>query len=224
VIGADPAPERRDRLRQDDRVPTLRVLSVDARTTGRDRAALGRLIGDAGPDAVCVHFAPHLGRWRQKAAALARRSGRVVVTAGGRGSGANLLLSTLGVDAVLTGERRFTSRGRRTNPPGAALALLRVEGQPVVLASAMLAGNAAERLAQAQELQSAMDGLVPGNPPGIVSAVGTDRPGTAAWQSLTEGRVAVGGRFFVDRRIAVAEVKEVSGTPPFAAVLAELTL
>src|SRR4051794_524153 len=204
-------------------VPTLRVLSVDARTTGRERAALGRLISDSDPDAVCVHNAPHLGRWRQKAAALARRSGRVVVTAGGRATGANLVLSTLGVDSVLTGETRFTGRGG-SNPPGAALALLRVEGRDVVLVSAMLVGNAAERLDQAHELQAAIDGLVPGHPPCVVSAIGSDRPGTAAWHSLAGGRLAVGGRFFVDERIAVAEAKEVGGTPLLPAVLAELTV
>src|SRR4051794_35820028 len=203
-------------------VPTLRVLSVDARTTGRDRAALGRLISDNDADVVCVHNAPHLGRWRQKAAALARRSGKVVVTAAGRGAGANLLLSTLGIDSVLTGATRFAGRGG-TNPPGAALALLRVRGQEVLLAGATLVGNAAERLAQARELQSAIDGLVPGNPPCVLSAIGTDRPGTAAWQSLADGRVAAGGRFFVDERIGVAAAKGGGGTPMLPAVLAELT-
>lgn len=204
-------------------MPTLRVLSVDARATGRDRTALGRLISDADADVIFVHHAPHLGRWRQKAAALARRSGRVVVAAGGRRSGANLILSTLGVDSVLTGERRFTG-GSRANPPGAALALMRVEGEPVLFAGAMLVGNAADRLAQARELRSAIDGFVPGTPPSVVSAVGTDRPGTAAWQAIADHGAAVGGRFFVDGRIGVGEAKQVGGTLPLPAVLAELTL
>src|SRR4051812_5760613 len=204
-------------------VPTLRVLSVDARTTGRDRAALGRLISDSDPDAVCVHSAPHLGRWRQKAAALARRSGRVVVIAGGRASGANLVLSTLGVDSVRTAQTRFTGRGG-TNPPGAALALLRVEGRDVVLVSATLLGNAAERVGQVRELQAAIDGLGPGNPPCVVSAIGSDRPGTAAWQSLAAGRLALSGRVFVDDRIAGAGAKPARGPPLLPAVLPELTV
>jgi hypothetical protein len=204
-------------------VPTLRVLSVDARGVGGDRAALAALISSADPDAVCVHHAPHLGRWRNKTAALARRSGRVVVAAGGRRSGANVLFSTLAVDSVLTGERRFTGPGG-TKPPGAALALLRSGGADVVLAAATLIGNAAERLVQAGELQSAVDGLVPGGPPCIVSAVGTDRPGTAAWQGLADHRLAVAGRFFVDERIDVLEAKEVGGSPAAPSVLAVLDL
>ena len=206
-------------------MPTFRVLSVDARTAGSDRAGLAQLISDADPDAVCVHHAPHLGRWRQKVAVLARRSGRVVVAADGRRAGGNVLLSTLGVDAVTTGAARFSS-DNRISPPGAAMALLRVEGRPVVLTAATLLGNAADRLAQARELQEAIERVVPGTPPAIVSAIGTDRPGTAAWQAVADGRIAVGGRFFVDEGIDVVEAKQLGeGTllrPP--AVLAVLTL
>jgi hypothetical protein len=204
-------------------VPTLRVLSVDARAFGRDRAALGALISSAEPDAVCVHNGPHLGRWRNKTAALARRSGRVVVAAGGRRSGANTLLSTLALDSGLTREARFTGTGG-TKPPGAALAVLRSGGEEFLAVSATLAGNAAERLDQARELQSAISGLVPGRPPAIVSALGSDRPGTAAWLSLAASRVAVAGRFFVDERIDVHEAKQVGGTVAAPAVLAVLSI
>lgn len=204
-------------------MPTLRVLSVDARAFGRDRAGLAALISSADPDAVCVHNGPHLGRWRNKTAALARRSGRVVVATGGRRSGANTLLSTLALDSMLTREARFTGSGG-TKPPGAALAALRAGGRDLQLVSATLIGNAAQRLDQARELQSTIDGLVPGNPPAILSALGSDRPGTAAWQSLAERRVAVAGRFFVDERIDVHAADEVGGTAAAPAVLAILSL
>jgi len=206
-------------------VPTIRVLSVDARTTGSDQDGLARLISDHDPDAVCVHNAPQLGRWRQKVARLARESGRVVVAADGRRGGGNLLLSTLGVDAVTTGCARFRSDSRLA-PPGAALALLRVDGREFVLTAATLVGNAAERLGQAAELQAAIERLVPGAPPAIVSALGTDRPGTAAWQAVADGRVAVGGRFFVDERIDVGEAQQLGKGQPLgpSAVLATLTL
>ena len=206
-------------------MPTLRVLSVDARTTGSDRAGLARLISDHDPDAVCVHNAPHLGRWRQKVARLARESGRVVVAAEGRGSGGNLLLSTLGVDSVTTGQARFRSDSRLA-PPGAALALLRADGREFVLVAATLIGNAAERLGQAAELQAAIERLVPGSPPAIVSAIGTDRPGTAAWQAVADGRVAVGGRFFVDERIDLGEAQQLGKGQPVgpSAVVATLTI
>jgi len=206
-------------------VPTFRVLSVDARTAGSDRAGLAELINDVDADAVCVHNAPHLGRWRQKVAVLARRSGRVVVAADGRRAGGNVLLSTLGVDAVTTGAVRFASE-RRLIPPGVATALVRVGGHDLLLAAATLIGNAADRLGQAGELQQALDRAVPGTPPAVVSALGTDRPGTAAWQAVADGRVAVGARFFVDERIDVVEAKQLGGgnaiRPP--AVLAVLTV
>lgn len=206
-------------------MPTFRVLSVDARTAGSDRAALAQLINDVDADAVCVHNAPHLGRWRQKVAVLARGSGRVVVAADGRRAGSNLLLSTLGVDAVTTGARRFTSDAR-LSPPGAAMAVLRVGGHELVLTAATLIGNAADRLGQARELQEAIERLVPGTPPAIVSAIGTDRPGTAAWQAVADGRVAVGARFFVDERLDTVEAKQLGEAnvirPP--AVLAVLTV
>jgi hypothetical protein len=203
------------------------VLSVDARTTGSDRAGLARLISDHDPDAVCVHNAPSLGRWRQKVARLARESGRVVVAADGRRAGGNLLLSTLGVDAVTTGRARFRSDSR-LNPPGAALALLRLDGRELVLTSATLIGKAADRLGQAAELQTAIERLVPGAPPAIVSAIGTDRPGTAAWQAVADGRVAVSARFFVDERIDVVEAQQLGKSQPPtgapSAVLATLSV
>lgn len=203
-------------------MPTLRVLSVDARAVRRDRPALARLISGADPHLVCVHNGPHLGRWRQKAAALARRSGLVVVAAGGRASGANLLFSTLAVDSSLTHAVRFDGGG--TNPPGAALALMRSDGREFVLVGSTFAGNAAERLGQARQLQAAIDRFVPSDPPCVVSALGTDRPGTAAWQSLAERRLAVGGRYFVDERISVHDARDVPGMPGVPAVLAELEI
>lgn len=206
-------------------MPTLRVLSVDAHTPATDQAGLVRLISEQDPDVVCVHNAPRLGRWRQKVARLARESGRVVVAADGRRAGGNLLLSTLGVDAVTTGRARFTSDSR-LSPPGAALARLRVEEQEFVLVSATLIGNAAERLGQAAELQTAIDRFVPGSPPAVVSAIGTDRPGTAAWQAVADGRVVVGARFFVDERITVEDAQQLGTQQPVgrSAVLATLSL
>ena len=202
-------------------MPTLRVLSVDARPLGRDRAALADLINDADADVVCLHNGPHLGRWRNKIGALARRTGRVVVAAGGRRSGADALFTTLAVDSRVTGQHRFAGAGG-TNPAGAVLAQLRVDGRELVVAAATLQGDAVQRAAQTVELHSAVDRLVPGGPPAIVSAVGAERPGTAAHQALAERRVAVGGRLFVDERIDVVEAKEIGGPPPASAALAVL--
>ena len=181
----------------------LRLLSVDARSVGRDRGELARAIAADGPDVVCVHGGPHLLRWRSISAGLARRAGLVVVT-GGRTAGANLLMSTLGVDVVAVRDVRFAG-GSALALPGAALAALRLRGLDFVLASGTLAGSSAERLAQTRELVTAIDTLVPGDPPTIISVQGAD--GTAR-HVLAANRVGVTGRLLVDRRIAVGDATE----------------
>jgi hypothetical protein len=185
-------------------VPTpLRLLSIDARPFGRDRGALATAVAAAEADVACVHGGPHLLRWRSISASIGRRSGLVVVT-GGRTAGANLLLSSLSVDVVAVQDVLLTG-GTRWNRAGAALAALRLRGAQFVLASATLVGNSAQRLAQAGELQTAIERLVPGDLPAVISSEGSDRPGTAAWQALVENRVGVAGRIFVDGRMSVAE-------------------
>jgi hypothetical protein len=205
-------------------VPSLRLLSLDARTFGGDRVALARSIASAEPDVACIHGAPHLLRWRSKCAEVGRRAGLVVVT-GGRRAGANLLLSSLGVDVGTVQDLRFAEPSDRVNPPGAALAALQLRGVDFVLASTTLTGNAAVRLAQTGELQAAISRLVPGDLPSVISADGCDRAGTAAWQSLVENRVGVAGRIFVDGRVGVDEAHQIGGGPPVSpAMVIELTL
>lgn len=204
-------------------MPSVRLLSIDARGFGRDRVGLAQAIAAADADVACVHGGPHMLRWRSICAAIGRRSGLVVATGGRRGGG-NLLLTTLGVDVTAVQDLRFAGGGGLL-APGAALAALRLGGVDFVLVGATLVGNAAERVGQARELQRAIDGLVPGNPPAIVSAEGSDRPGTAAWQSLVENRVGVAGRIFVDGRLTVDQAAEVGGgTRANPTVQVELTL
>jgi hypothetical protein len=192
-------------------VPTpLRLLSVAAQDFGRDRAALARAIADAEVDVACVHGGPHLLRWRSISAAIGRQAGLVVVT-GGRLAGANLVLSTLGTDVVAVRDVNFPA-GSVLTPAGAAVAALRLRGVDFVLASTTLVGNAADRLAQAQQLQTAIEGLVTSAPPAILSTMGSDRPGTAAWQALVEYRVGVAERIFVDGRVDVVGSSALSGS------------
>jgi hypothetical protein len=210
-------------VRQDGCVSSLRLLSVDARNFGRDRAALAAAIAAEAPDVVCVHGGPHLLRWRSISAAIARRAGLVVVT-GGRTAGANLLLSTLGVDVCAVRDVRLTAN-TRWPVAGAALAALKAGGREFVLAAAELAGNAAQRSMQARELRSAIARLVPGTPPVVVSVRDADRPGTATWQVLVEDAADVAGRVFVDGRITLAEATEAtSGYPVAPAVRVGLAL
>lgn len=187
----------------------MRLLSVDAATTGRDRVALASLISGAQADVACVHNSPHLLRWRSTSAALGRRSG-LVVAGGGRPAGANLLLCSLGVDAPASRDLSFDVGGVM-RPAGAVLGHLRVRGTDVVLVAAALVGNAAQRLDQVVVLQRAIERFLPGDVPSIVSVHGAVRPGTAAWQALAEGRVAAAGRVFVDERLAVGASSKLDG-------------
>ncbi len=188
----------------------LRLLSIDASEFGRDRAALARAITNAEVDVACVHGAAHRLRWRSINAAIGRQSGLVVVT-GGRLAGANLLLSGLGVDVVGVRDVSFAG-GSLLAPSGAALAALRLRGAEFVVAATTLVGNEAERLAQARDLQATIAGLVPSSPPAVVSAVGADRPETAAWQALVEYRVGVAERIFVDGRVDVVTTNALRGS------------
>lgn len=199
-------------------MPSLRLLSVNARTMSLDRAALARTIAEVRPDLACVHGAPSLLRWRSISAELAREAGLVVVS-GGRTAGGNLLMSTLGVDVLTTRDLTY-SGGRGVRPPGAALAMLRLRGSEFAVTGARLTGDAGKRLEQTSQLSRAVDGLTPGDPPLVLAVDGAGGPGSSAWQALGETRVAVAGGVFVDARIGIADVNEISG----GAVRVELAL
>lgn len=188
-------------------MPTLRLLSVDARQFGRDRAALARTIAAAEVDVAAVHNAPHLLRWRSISASIARRSGLVVVT-GGRTAAGNLLMSSLGVDVSATRDLRS---GNARHPSGAAVAALQRLDARFLLASVALRGSAAEGAAQVGQLRDSLDRLQPEPVPAIVCADGAGSSGSAAWQALARDSAAVAGRIFVDRRIDVADSRELPG-------------
>ncbi|WP_375493776.1 hypothetical protein [uncultured Jatrophihabitans sp.] len=191
----------------------MRLLTIDARVTGRDRAALARLIESAEADIACVHRAPHLLRWRSISAALGRRSGLVVV-GGGRPAGANLLMSTLGVDAL---DARDVPLGHSAaQPAGAALALLRTGGAGgprFVLAGLRLAGNPAHRIEQAHSAQRALARFVPDRPPVLLAVDGVEsvasvakEPGAdGAADVLRLGRGELGSGLFIDENVVAGE-------------------
>ena len=183
----------------------MRLLTVDARLTGRDRASLARIVESADADIACVHRAPHLLRWRSISAAIGRRSGLVVV-GGGRPAGANLLLSTLGVDAL---DAVDVSLGRHAlDPAGAALASLRIGGTGgthFVLAGVRLSGSVATRVEQAHVLERAIARFVPNRPAVLLAADGLDGAGDAAADVLRLGRRELGSGLFVDETAVVGE-------------------
>ncbi|HEY2985649.1 MAG TPA: hypothetical protein VGJ38_15950, partial [Jatrophihabitantaceae bacterium] len=63
-------------------MPTLRLLCYNVRSLRDDEDAVARVIRGCEAHVVCVQEAPRFARWRSKNAALARRSGLVVVGGG----------------------------------------------------------------------------------------------------------------------------------------------
>lgn len=173
---------------------SIRIVSYNIRSMRDDRAALGRVITSLEPDVVCVQEAPRFLRWRSTCAALARMSGLVVVT-GGRPAGANLVMSTLGVDVLSTAEVLF-SKDRRLHQRGTAIAVLRRNGATFAVAGTHLDVVAWARLRHVGELEAAIARAVPPGVPVIVAGDINDRPGSAVWSAMCESRrdaVAVAG-------------------------------
>ena len=228
-------------------MPTLRLLSYNVRSLRDDPAAVARVIRGAEPDVVCVQEAPRFLRWRSKCAALARSAGLVVV-GGGRPSGANLILSSLGVDVLRTVDVLF-SKEPGLHQRGAALAVLRLRGSEFSVLGTHLDVRGEARLRHIVELNSAISRYLPPDKPAVVAGDMNDRPGSPTWLALTEQRrdafaaAGVGSAFtstaadphqtidgiFVDPRITVASARVLDGPDVSVAsdhrpVLAELEL
>lgn len=161
---------------------TLRVLSYNVRSLRDDSAAVARVIRAAAPDVVCVQEVPRFLRWRSACAALARRSGLVVV-GGGRPAGANLLMSGLAVTVEAVHDVAFTS-DPRLHRRGTALAVLALSGQRFALAGTHLDLADEPRRRHVGELHAALDRFVPAGVPAIVAADVNEQPGLPAWAAL----------------------------------------
>ncbi|MDQ2750250.1 MAG: endonuclease/exonuclease/phosphatase family protein [Actinomycetota bacterium] len=167
-------------------MPTLRLLSYNVRSMRDDRDALARVIRSAEPDVVCVQEAPRFLRWRSTCAALARRSGLVVV-GGGRPAGANLILSSLAVDVIKTVDVQF-SKEPALHQRGAALAVLRFRGSEFSVVGTHLDVRAEARLGHVIELDSAISRYLPPERPVVVAADVNDHPGSPTWLALVDRR------------------------------------
>jgi endonuclease/exonuclease/phosphatase family metal-dependent hydrolase len=164
----------------------VRLLTYNVRSLRDDSEAVARVIRAARPDVVAIQEAPRFLRWRSKCAALARRSGLVIV-GGGRPAAANLLLSSLAVDVESTRDVLF-SKDFGLHQRGAALAVLRLDGVRFAVAGTHLDLIEAPRLRHLDELDGALTGFVPDGVPVIVAADVNDQPGSSTWQRLTEHR------------------------------------
>lgn len=167
-------------------MPALRLLSYNIRAMRDDDEALVRVIRDARADVVVVQESPRFLRWRSKCAALARRSGLVVV-GGGRPTGANLIMSSLGVDVERTHDVMFS-----TDPDlhhrGTAIAILSYRGSRFAVAGTHLDVKPDPRLRHVGELHAAVDRLVPADVPTVIAGDINDRPGSPSWDLLTARR------------------------------------
>jgi endonuclease/exonuclease/phosphatase family metal-dependent hydrolase len=178
--------------------PRLRILTYNVRSLRDDADAVARVIRSAEPHLACIQEAPRFARWRTKCAALARRSGMVVVT-GGRTAAGNLILSSLAVDVVARRDQ-LLSRDRGLHQRGVALASLRWRGQHLGLASTHLDLEAQSRLRHVGEIERALAdflastaaaaGAAAGAGPiaTVVAADVNDEPASATWAALTANR------------------------------------
>ena len=165
----------------------MRLLTYNVRSLRDDETAVARVIRAASPDVVAIQEAPRFLRWRSTCAALARRSGLVIV-GGGRPAAANLLMSRLAVDVESTRDVLF-SKDFGLHQRGAALAVLRLGGVRFAVAGTHLDLVEAPRLRHVAELDGALTGFVPDGVPVIVAGDVNDQSGSPAWQRLTEHRV-----------------------------------
>ena len=165
-------------------MPTLRLLCYNVRSLRDDGAAVARVIRASEPHVVCLQEVPRFFRWRSKGAALARRSGLVVVN-GGRSGASNLILSSLAVDVVSTHDVLF-SKDRRLHLRGTAIAVLALEGARFAVAGTHLDLVDGPRLRHVAELHKALDEHVPADVPAVVAGDINDVPGSAVWRQLAE--------------------------------------
>jgi endonuclease/exonuclease/phosphatase family metal-dependent hydrolase len=157
----------------------IRVLTYNVRSLRDDAPAVSRVIRDARPDVACIQEAPRFFRWRSKCAALARRSGMVIVT-GGRDAGANLVLSTLGVDVVATRDV-LLSKNRGYHQRGVAMARLRHGGTEFAVVGTHLDGGSQPH--QIGELHRALTTFAP-DVPAIVAGDINATPNMPGWIEL----------------------------------------
>lgn len=163
---------------------SVRILCYNVRSLRDDVAALVRVIRSVAPDVLIVQEAPRFAQWRSKCAALARRSGLVVV-AGGRVTGANVIFSTIACDVVDVREVAF-SPYRNLHRRGAIMAVLRKGDATFAVAGTHLDLIEVPRLVHLDELRHATVGLVPPEAPFVLAGDLNAVPGSATWSKAEQ--------------------------------------
>lgn len=163
----------------------VRLMTYNVHALRDDPDAVVRVIRAAAPDVVCIQEAPRFLRWRSHAAALARRSGLLMVT-GGRPAAGNLLLSSLALDLHRSWDVRLTVEPG-LHRRGAAVAVLSRGGSRFAVVGTHLDLREEPRLRHVAELDGIAQSLVPAIPT-IVAGDMNARPGSATWEALTRVR------------------------------------
>jgi endonuclease/exonuclease/phosphatase family metal-dependent hydrolase len=161
----------------------LRVLSYNVRSLRDDRRAVAEVIRSVDPDVVCLQEAPRFWRWRSKCAELARRSGLLYVN-GGRTTGGVALLVNLRVD-VLEAHEGLLTKHPRLHQRGLAAAVVSRSGARLLVASAHLGLDAAERRGHAAEVLDLLGRLPAG--PTVLTGDLNEPPGSPAWTVFQDG-------------------------------------
>jgi len=161
----------------------FRVLTYNVRSLRDDPAAVAAVVRSVDPDVVCLQEAPRFWRWRSRCARLARECGLLYVT-GGRTTGGVALLAHLRMEVDLAREAKL-SKHPRLHQRGLAAVVVSRPGGRLLVASAHLGLDAAERTRHAAEVLSLLDGVGAGA--AVVAGDLNEPAGRPAWAVLHDG-------------------------------------
>ncbi|WTU05075.1 endonuclease/exonuclease/phosphatase family protein [Kitasatospora sp. NBC_00070] len=163
-----------------DGAQVVRLLSYNVRSLRDDREALVRVIRACRPDLVCIQESPRYWRPEGQAAWLARRTGTVVLSGGGRAAAGPLLLGRLAVE-VLAVRDRLLPKTRGLHARGFATAKVRIgRSVPFVLTSCHLSLDQDERLKQF----ALLPGQAGPDEPAVIAGDFNEHPDGPGWQRL----------------------------------------
>jgi len=158
----------------------VRLLSYNIRSLRDDRHALVRVIRACEPDLICLQESPRYWRPEGQAAWLARQTGTVILSGGGRIAAGPLLLGKLAVDVLETRDR-LLPKTRGLHARGFATALVRIgTSAPFAVTSCHLSLDPEERFRQFGLLPTQFS---PGEH-GIIAGDFNEHPDGPGWQRL----------------------------------------
>jgi endonuclease/exonuclease/phosphatase family metal-dependent hydrolase len=163
-------------------MPTVRLLTYNVRSLRDDAAAVARVVRAARPDVVCIQEAPRFVLWRLRCAVFARRC-RLRWFAGGRHTGANLVLCRPGVRRLARHDLAFSTHPG-LHARGAAVAEVAVDGSPLLVVGIHLDLVPRARLRHIGELRTAL-GRIGAAHGAVVVAGDVNEPARGAtWSAL----------------------------------------